>query len=231
MDLDLILIHFSYLGNDFGGVTIRSKDIINRAKALKYPIEDAVDGGGGGKFLLLSPDGYKFFIIPESMEKEEEGHNDPVLEVNLNCNNLMESRKYWKDLLQMNLLSESCSDITLQYPDSKFILRVTEICPRINRAKAYGRIAFAVPKSQQPIINDIIVEAKGTILTPLISLDTPGKETVQVIILADPTGHEICFVDEEGFSKLSAEEPDATRSLDKYIGKDPFQKELDAATQ
>lgn len=29
-------------------------------------------------------------------------------------------------------------------------------------------------------------EAKQTILTPLISLDTPGKATVEVVILADP---------------------------------------------
>ena len=29
-------------------------------------------------------------------------------------------------------------------------------------------------------------EAKQTILTPLLSLDTPGKATVKVVILADP---------------------------------------------
>ena len=29
-------------------------------------------------------------------------------------------------------------------------------------------------------------EAEQTLLTPLLSLDTPGKATVQVVILADP---------------------------------------------
>lgn len=29
------------------------------------------------------------------------------------------------------------------------------------------------------------------VLTPLVSLDTPGKATVQVVILADPDGHEV----------------------------------------
>lgn len=47
---------------------------------------------------------------------------------------------------------------------------------------------------------------------------------MRVIILADPDGHEICFVDDEGFSKLSAFDPDGERQLDKYIGKDPFQE-------
>ena len=46
-------------------------------------------------------------------------------------------------------------------------------------------------------------EAKGTILTPLISLDTPGKATVQVVILGDPDGQEICFVGSEAFRELS----------------------------
>jgi hypothetical protein len=71
------------------------------------------------------------------------------------------------------------------------------------------------------------VRAAGhTVLTPLISLDTPGKATVQVVILADPVrtvlralvahahsptlpapvlqdGYEICFVGEEAFRELS----------------------------
>lgn len=36
------------------------------------------------------------------------------------------------------------------------------------------------------------VQARGyRVLTPLVSLDTPGKATVQVVILADPDGHEV----------------------------------------
>ena len=35
-----------------------------------------------------------------------------------------------------------------------------------------------------------------------LSLDTLGKATVQVIILPNPDGHEICFVGDEAFWKL-----------------------------
>jgi hypothetical protein len=56
----------------------------------------------------------------------------------------------------------------------------------INRAKAYGRIAFSCPYEQQPMISEKITETKNTILTPLVTLPTPGKATVRVIILADP---------------------------------------------
>ncbi|XP_062526338.1 cytosolic juvenile hormone binding protein 36 kDa subunit isoform X1 [Bombyx mori] len=90
----------------------------------------------------------------------------------------------------------------------------------INRAKAYGRIAFSCPFDEQPVIDKKIQDANETILTPLISLDTPGKATVRVIILADPDGHEICFVDDESFRQLSQVDPSSDAELDKFIKSD-----------
>lgn len=93
----------------------------------------------------------------------------------------------------------------------------------IERKKAFGRIAFAVPYDTQTEINRLINDNKQTILTPLITLATPGKATVRVIILSDPNQLEICFVDEEGFSQLSQVDPQGDVDLDKFIKKDPFQ--------
>lgn len=90
----------------------------------------------------------------------------------------------------------------------------------VNHAKAYGRIAFSCPFEEQPTIDKKIQEAGEKILTPLISLDTPGKATVRVIILADPDDHEICFVDDESFRKLSQVDPASDAELDKYIKSD-----------
>lgn len=180
-----------------------------------------------GKKLLLSPDGYKFYIIPEPQPTVE----DPVVNVGLHVTNLAESKKYWHEILLMNIVSEDETSLLLNYSNMQAALNLKQISEPLDRAKAYGRIAFSVPKAQQPYINDVITQNNGKILTPLIELDTPGKETVRVIILADPDGHEICFVDDEGFTKLSAVEDDADKNLDKYIGKDPFQKELDAAEE
>jgi hypothetical protein len=56
----------------------------------------------------------------------------------------------------------------------------------VEHAKAYGRIAFSCPFKEQPQIDEKIKATNHKILTPLISLDTPGKATVRVIILADP---------------------------------------------
>lgn len=56
----------------------------------------------------------------------------------------------------------------------------------VNHAKAYGRIAFSCPFEEQLQVEQKIKATNHKILTPLISLDTPGKATVLVIILADP---------------------------------------------
>lgn len=56
----------------------------------------------------------------------------------------------------------------------------------MEHAKAYGRIAFSCPFKEQPQIDEKIKATNHKILTPLISLDTPGKAAVRVLILADP---------------------------------------------
>lgn len=62
----------------------------------------------------------------------------------------------------------------------------------------------------------------GTVITPLVSLETPGKASVEVVILGDPDGHEICFVGDEGFHELSKEDPEASQVLQEKM------KEYDA---
>ncbi|KAH8291590.1 hypothetical protein KR018_003017 [Drosophila ironensis] len=204
------------MGNDFGGVTIHSKDILSRAAANSYPVQK-VEGKPGS--LLTSPDGYKFFVIDQVSARP-----DPVQYVELNVSDLGASKKYWHDLLKMQLLEESAQSIRLTYGSNQATLQITKIADPLNRAKAYGRIAFAIPAANQSPLHEAVKAAAGTILKPLITLDTPGKATVTVVILADPDGHEICFVDEEGFGQLSQVEPDGAERLDKYIAKDPFQK-------
>ncbi|XP_030379083.1 glyoxalase domain-containing protein 4 [Scaptodrosophila lebanonensis] len=209
------------LGNDFGGLTIRSSGVLARAAEHDYPLNKE-----GDLNVLSSPDGYKFYIIDE---EEAEG-NDPVKQVALNVTNLDASRKYWQELLQMEPLEENGdkNSLVLRYDGQngkQAALCLRKINEPLNRAQAYGRIAFAVPGSVQEPLHKAVKAAGGTILKPLITLDTPGKATVSVLILADPDGHEICFVDEEGFGELSQVEPDGEKRLDKYIAKDPFQSE------
>ena len=58
------------------------------------------------------------------------------------------------------------------------------------------------------------------VLKPLVSLDTPGKASVAVVIVADPDGYEICFVEDEGFRALSKVDPAAAAALEAAISED-----------
>nr|ADG64923.1 hypothetical protein [Drosophila pseudoobscura] len=203
------------MGNDFGGVTIHSTEILPRAAQHSYPIEKT-EGG----HLLTSPDGYKFHVIDQAVT---EADADPVQSVELRVTNLAASRQYWEQLLRMQPLAENKQSVWLTYDFKQASLQLTQTPDPINRAKAYGRIAFAVPAATQQPLHEAVVATGGTVLKSPIILETPGKPAVTVLILADPDGHEICFVDEEGFSQLSQEESDGDQRLEKYLAKDPFQ--------
>lgn len=204
------------LGNEFGGVVIKSKEIIDNVKARKYPFEDLTNGN----ILIKAPGGFKFYIFNQTVPEGV----DPMNYIIYNVSNLKNSIAYWNGLLNMKILRQDEKKALLSYNNGKFGIEFNEIAEVIDRKAAYGRIAFAVPFALQPTIDEMIQKNKKTILTPLVVLDTPGKASVRVIILADDDGHEICFVDDEGFSQLSAYDPKSEADLDKYIKKDPFQE-------
>jgi len=56
----------------------------------------------------------------------------------------------------------------------------------INHATGYGRIAFAVPTSELKSYEENALNNQYKILTPFVTLDTPGKASVSVVIFADP---------------------------------------------
>lgn len=47
-------------GNDFKAITIRSKDVIEKARANNWPIHEE-----DGKFVVQAPGGYKYYIVNE----------------------------------------------------------------------------------------------------------------------------------------------------------------------
>lgn len=198
-------------GNDFLGLYIECSEAIERAKANGYPVKEE-----GDYAVLEAPGGYKFYIIKKSMPKDR----DPVQQVVLASSDLERSVKYWRDLAGLKLYREENGKATLGFADSQAKLVLQSIGGPVNHAKAFGRIAFAAPGADLPGIEKKMKEADQTIITPYISLDTPGKATVQVVILGDPDGHEICFVGDEGFRELSQVDPKGESLLDEAMEKD-----------
>ncbi|XP_014240410.1 glyoxalase domain-containing protein 4 [Cimex lectularius] len=197
-------------GNDFLGIWIKSTDAIVRAKAYNWPMKAEKQG-----FALEAPGGYPFYIEDGDITKDE----DPIQQVTLASSDVLRTTNYWNGLLGLKIYQEDPEKVILGYSDKdvklKFVKRASVV-----REKAYGRIAFSIPGNMQKKLEERMKETKNTILTPLTSLDTPGKATVSVIILADPDDHEICFVDDENFRKLSEYDPESNGMLNRYIMKD-----------
>ena len=57
-------------GNEFGGVTIKSADVVKQVKSGKYPFESQADG----TICVRAPDGYSIFVIDETPAQDE----DPI---------------------------------------------------------------------------------------------------------------------------------------------------------
>ena len=83
-----------------------------------------------------------------------------------------------------------------------------------------GRVAFACPRAKLPEVQARSKATGNTVLTELVSLPTPGKADVEVVILADPDGFEICFVGSEAFRELSETDPAGGALLDAAMAKD-----------
>jgi len=198
------------LGNDFQGLTIHSKTAVANVKQHSYPVTEQQDSC----MTVESPDGYKFTLVDQDVT------GDPVTKVAIGVSDLAKSLEYWQTLLGMTLFEQTDTKALLGYNADKCKLELVYLGQPVNHATAFGRIAFSCPRDQLASIESAVKEAGHTILTPLVSLDTPGKATVQVVILADPDGHEICFVGDEAFRELSKVDPEGGKLLDKAMAED-----------
>lgn len=174
--------------------------------------------------VLRSPDGYRFVIIDEP---QPSGLNDPIERLTLATTDLERSLRFWRDTLEMTVRERSATGAVLfydQYIDVELLTLAAG--EQLDRAEAFGRTVFAVPYAQQPYLNGRIQAAAAigaTVLHELLELPTPGKATVRVLVVADPDGHEICFVDDEGFTQLSEPDAGSEAEFDRFVAEDPFQ--------
>ncbi|XP_003386086.1 PREDICTED: glyoxalase domain-containing protein 4-like [Amphimedon queenslandica] len=198
-------------GNDFKCISIHSRNAFSKLQqsGMKYSKESddslKVDGPGGYTFILYD---------------KNSSTRDPVQSVCLSVTDLERSKSYWADLLGMTIFAQNENFLTLGYAPEQAKLVLERISEPMDHAEAYGRIAFSCPRAQLPDIEKAVSDKGWKILTPLVSLDTPGKATVEVVILADPDGHEICFVGDEAFRELPKVDPKADQLMDEAIAGD-----------
>jgi len=148
--------------------------------------------------------------FPYKTDLQFDSLKNEVAKINLNCSNLEKTLQFWRDFL--NLPTESNS-IILSNVEYTF----TEI-DNFNRLESAGRTAFSAPRKYMEEIQ-ALGKPLGYIHTDLVALDTPGKATVEVIILQDPDGHEVCIVGDEAFKELSVRDADAEKLYERFSTK------------
>ncbi|XP_072248322.1 glyoxalase domain-containing protein 4 isoform X2 [Leuresthes tenuis] len=195
------------------GLTLQSSQAVSNAKRLGWPLTEV----GEALYLAQAPGGYPFYLV----DKEQPPH-DPVQKVCLGVSNLQKSTHYWATLLGMTVMdkNEEKKTVLLGFADSQCKVELQDIGGTVVHGTAFGRIAFSCPREQLSNLEALMKKENQKILTPLVSLDTPGKATVEVVILADPDGHEICFVGDEAFRQLSTVDPKGSELLDKAMAED-----------
>jgi len=197
-------------GNEFINIALRSQNVRTNADTHGYPTSQ----GENGALLIADPDGYTFSV------SEESARGDPVESVSLSSSDLQKSVEFWRGVLGMELYHQEDNMARLGFAPTQCSLVLKQIDGVIDRGEAYGRIAFSCPDEEVKAMEKVVSENKHTILTPYISLDTPGKATVQVVIVADPDGHEICFVGDVGFRDLSTFDPEGDKLLNDAMASD-----------
>lgn len=160
-------------------------------------------------------------FYPIQIRKSSE-NTSRITQVCMRSSNLDKSVEYWNGILGVDYYksSSTSSSVDLKFANHDFTLRLSHDDVMIEKGSNFGRIAFSCPSSHLAPIQKRVEEVNYTVLTPLVSLDTPGKATVQVVILSDPDSHEICFVGDEGFRELSRIDPEADTLVEKSLQED-----------
>ncbi|KAM8903082.1 glyoxalase domain-containing protein 4 isoform 1-T1 [Spinachia spinachia] len=228
-----------HLGNDFLGLTVQSSQAVSNAKRLGWPLTEV----GEALYLTQAPGGYPFYLVDKEQPPTEPAvlnssvlnkndfstnlwldhwFTDPVQKVCLGVSDLQRSIHYWTTLLGMTVMekNEEKKTVLMGFTDTQCKLELCDNSGTVDHGTAFGRIAFSCPREQLTDLEALIKKENQKILTPLVSLDTPGKATVEVVILADPDGHEICFVGDEAFRQLSKVDPNGNELLDKAVAED-----------
>ena len=190
---------------------VASDSAISNIKSNNYPHTI----NSNGDYQLTDPNGYAFVLTPLTAAIQK----NSIVEVSLFVTNLNTSIDYWSNVLLGKLVSASSENVAISFDaTAAFKLNLAKSKDNvINHAKAYGRIAFSCPTEELKPLQALIEEKNLKILTKFISLSTPGKADVCVVILADPDEHEICFVGDKGFRDLSRVDPVAKSLLDEAI--------------
>ena len=132
--------------------------------------------------MVTDPDGRRFTVV------DTEAKSDPMRSITLACTDLKATTgsfsyqmfekayhaDYWTSICGLTLLNSNNAEARLQMGNDGCVLAFVKR-DSVAAGSGFGRIAFSCAAAELPDI-EAKAKAKGTtVLTPLVSLDTPGK--------------------------------------------------------
>lgn len=120
-------------GNEFIGITIKSKEALDRAKEQNWPI---LPGN-----VLEAPGGYRFFIKDEPQPTDRGvkckikcyvfcvnyDYSDPVEKVTLACSDLKKSIHYWNEIVGLKIFEETDKSVVVGFQENEAKLELQQI--------------------------------------------------------------------------------------------------------
>uniref|UniRef100_A0A674ACD2 Glyoxalase domain containing 4 n=1 Tax=Salmo trutta TaxID=8032 RepID=A0A674ACD2_SALTR len=175
------------LGNNFLGLPLESSQAVSNAKLLGWPLT----GVGKGLYLAEAPGGYRFYLVDK-----EQPPNDPVQKVCLAVSDLHKSIHCCSSLLGTKVKegNEEKKTVLMLFAETQCKLELHNIVGTVDHGTAFGQIAFSFPCEQLTDLEALMMKGNHKTLTLLVSLDSPGKATVQVVIWTDSDAHEISLL-------------------------------------
>ena len=110
-----------------------------------------------------------------------------VTKASLSCSSLDESIKFWSGQLGLKVKSKEGRCALMSLGEGQADIELTQLeGAKMDRGTAFGRTAFSIPGGDLQGVEAAAKAAGYTIQTPFVTLPTPGKADVQVVIFADP---------------------------------------------
>ncbi|XP_014240547.1 glyoxalase domain-containing protein 4-like isoform X2 [Cimex lectularius] len=202
------------------GFTIKSSEILKRAKVLDEPIYQKKH-----KFILNDSDGRQFVVL----KKRKKPNKDPLVKITLRSTNLKKTLDYWHCQLGMLIFSKKKRSVVVGYNVKGVKLKFVLATKQIYRGKGYLKIAAPLSFIQK--LGEAMKTSNNVITMPLTHLRVNNLVAVNFMLLSDPDAHLICFIDDKGFEKMAVANPNANKLLNAYIDRQSRMKKLESLSE
>ena len=197
-------------GTSLRYLTINIPGAASRAKTAGWKVVTSEDTAALA--VVMGPDGMNFRCIEDALSPSHaEKERDPIVSVSLNVSDLDRSAAFYSRVLGMEPVkgTEKTSEgrrvgdfVQLTYGAKQCRLELVHSGQPIDHGDSVGRLAYSTT-SVSAVYERVKAAGEEYVVHEPRVLGGSGKDGMEVVIVRDPDGFELCFADEERFDALS----------------------------